>query len=59
MVHGRSLDLCKMIFLICIISLCRNVAREKETHESLSQERERGMGDRTLMLKRNSPVISS
>ena len=38
-------------------------ASEKETRESLNQEkereRERETGDRTLMLKRRSPVILS
>ena len=36
-------------------------ASEKETRESLNQEkeREREIGDRTLMLKRRSPVILS
>ena len=56
-----------MIVLICILFLCpgtlrpSDLASEKETRKSLNQEREREkeIGDRSLILKRHSPVILS
>ena len=62
MVYGRSLqDDCCNMYTILMFWYSLDPASEKETRESLNQEkeREREIGDRTLMLKRRSPVILS
>ena len=64
MVYGRSLSLCRMIVVICILFLCPGILKALQAKKRLEKvlikkEREREIGDRTLMLKRHSPVILS